>query len=641
MSDKIQQLEAKLRKASDAYYSGQDTVMSDQEFDKLRDELEELDPQNSFLAQVGAPSDGALTKVRHTIPMGSLKKITKESEFKTWLKTLPAKCKLAVELKLDGLSIELLYKGGKFVQAITRGDGIEGEDVTHTIKNAKHFPRKISSKADISVRCEALLSIQDWQTHFSDKANPRNAASGLVRRSDAKGSEHISCIAFDVQFNGDLRKSGFALGFDFKTQEDRIRWLTKEKFITTPCEVCEPQNVLAAIKKIEDKRDVLPFEIDGAVVKLNSIAGQQKMGEHNGRPYWARAWKFAAMGAFSVLRDVDWSVGTQGTINPVGSIDPVQVAGATIRNVTLHNMDEIQRLGLQIGDKVEVIRAGDVIPKIVRVVAPGKKRTSISVSHCPICKSKAVRDGVNMVCSDKTNCGGVHLSRIKKWISKRRILHLGDSNLESMVNAGVVKGIPDLYSLTIDKMKAGGVGEGMAKRILPEIDKSRNCSLADLIGSLSMDLLGRSQARILIENGVDTLGKWEKLDQATIETFPGFKTTKARRIAATLRNNWSLVESVAKCVTLKGSAKPKAATDALAGLSFCFTGTMANKRSELETMVTDNGGSVRSVSKSLDYLVIADPDSQSSKAKTARKHGVTLISEDAFLRFLKKMKAIG
>jgi len=630
---RIEYLEGLLREASTAYYnSAADSIMSDYMFDQYRDELEELDPQNPFLAEVGAPpTDAALTKVKHSIPMGSLKKINAVKELDTWrsslAKAMPAPPggirfqRVAIQCKLDGVSIELVYKNGKFVQAITRGDGEIGEDVTHTIKKAKNLPQKISvTDKPVYVRCEAILFVKDWAKHFSEKANPRNAASGLVRRSDSEGSEHINCIAFDVLFDDN----------QFKTEEDKIEWLKTEKFVPAMTVVCHTFEIEQHLENIQNQRDDLPYEIDGAVIKVNNLATQEQMGSHHGRPYWARAWKYPPVGGHTTIEGVEWSVGTRGTINPVAQVAPVSVGGTTIRNVTLHNMDEIERLGVKIGDTVEVIRANDVIPKVVRVVSKGKKRQAIEIDQCPGCGAKAVRESVHMVCSQKEKCSAVNLSRIKKWVSKRRILYLGDSNIESLVKSGVVNNIPDLYSLTPEKMKKGGVTEGMAKKILEQIDNSRKCSLSDLIGSLSLDMLGRSQAKILIEQGIDTLDKWRSLTVAKLEELPGFQRVKATRIIEALTDHWDLIEAVSQCITLETSDKP--ATGKLGGLSFCFTGTMQNPRKELEKMVLDAGGEIKSVSKNLTYLVIADPSSQSSKAKKARDLGVKLISEAEFLK---------
>ncbi len=621
--DRIAELERLLREASDLYYNSESTL-SDQDFDRFKDELEELDPDNAFLQEVGAPTDSALSKVKHKIPMGSLKKINTRAEFDTWRNTVSktaSNLECLVECKLDGISIELIYRGGKFVQAITRGDGKIGEDVTHSITNAKGFPKTISVKTEVSVRCEALLLIEDWKKYLADKANPRNAVSGLVRRTDGENSEHICCVAFDVLTD----KS-------FVTEADRIKWLKSEKFFVTWSKAAKPDQVEKLVKGLEDRRADLKFEIDGAVVKLNVIDDQEALGEHNGRPYWARAWKFAAMGAHTILEDVEWAVGTQGTINPVAKVKPVGVGGTTISNVTLHNMDEIDRLGVQIGDEVEVIRAGDVIPKIVRVVTKGKKRTKITVDACPACGSDVERDGPKLLCTDSSNCVGTQFKKIQKWVKKRDIMYLGDSNLVVLWDNNVVRSVVDLYELTVDSMTKAGLGKRMSEKILEQIDKSRSCSVADLIGSLSLDLLGRSEAGNLVDNGIDTLEKFKKLTAKTIRHFPRFGQTKADRISTAIQDNWSLIEAVAAKLTIAAS-KPKV-KGKLSGKSVCFTGTMQHKRGDLEQKVEDAGGEVRSVSKGLTYLVIADSKSTSSKAVKARKFGVSLISEADFLKLV-------
>ncbi|MHA2279561.1 MAG: NAD-dependent DNA ligase LigA [Promethearchaeota archaeon] len=647
---RILELEDILRRASSAYYGDGDSVLDDQQFDKLRDELEDLDPQNPFLAQVGAPTDSALTKVQHTIPMGSLKKITTRPEFDTWRSTVSktaSNLEMVVQLKLDGLSVELVYEKGRFKQAITRGDGQEGEDVTHTIRKSKDLPRVISLKdRRVSVRCEAMLRIDAWKTHFAEKANPRNAASGLVRRTDAKGAEHLSLCAFDVLFDK----------APFKTEVHRIAWLKAEGFRATPNKIAQPDDVEAVVDAIQDKRDRMPIEIDGAVVKLNDIAEQEKLGEHNGRPYWARAWKFPAMGGHTTLIDVEWSVGTQGTINPIAKVEPVSVGGTTIQNVTLHNIDEIERLGIQIGDEIEVIRAGDVIPKIVRVVSKGKKRKKITIDTCPACgsalvrkrdpslpavrldpqASKLIKRAPRLYCTNADNCVGTKFKKIQKWVKKRGIMYLGDSNLQILWDTRVVRSVSDLYLMTEARMTTAGVGKGMAKKILQQIDNSRTCSLADLIGSLSLDMLGRSEASNLIAQGVDTLGEWKFLTAAQIEGMPGYQRTKAKRISDAVQANWSLIEAVAQELTIT-SAKPKPASNKLAGKSFvvCLTGSMSRPRKQIAVDIEAAGHCVSDrVSKEITYLCQADPNIESSKSKKAKKLGIPIISEKQLVDML-------
>lgn len=624
---KLSQLEKQLREASKAYYTGVSFPLSDVEFDKLRDELEELDPKNPFLAEVGAPSDTALQKVTHSIPMGSLKKINTLAEFTTWRNTVSKIAKsleCAIQLKLDGLSIDMVYENGKFVQAITRGNGEIGDDVTHTIKNAQGFPKTISEKSQVSVRCEAMLKINDWKKHFSDKANPRNAAAGLVRRTDAKGSEHLSTFAFDVLFDN----SGF------KTEADRIEWLKDQGFQTTPNKVAHADDVERVINGINDRRDRMPIEIDGAVVKLNLIADQESLGEHDGRPYWARAWKFAAMGAHTTLEDVEWAVGTQGTINPVAKVKPVSVGGTTISNVTLHNMDEIERLGVQIGDEVEVIRAGDVIPKIVRVVSKGKNRKKITIDACPACGSDIERDGPKLLCKNKS-CEGAQFKRIQKWIKKRDIMFLGTSNLETLWNTNAVRTIVDLYALTVDSMVKAGLGKTMATKIFAEIEKSRDCSLADMIGSLSLDMLGRSEAANLVAQGVDTLDKWRKLTARDIEAMPGFQKTKATRISSAIQGDLKQIELVAAEMNITSKLKVKGGKFMGKSFVICLTGSMSRSRKELAADIEAAGHIVSDrVSKELTHLCQADPTSKSSKSKRAEKLGIPIISESQLVTML-------
>ena len=614
MVKNVAELERILRNASDAYYSGSDTILSDQEFDQLRDELEELDPDNPFLADVGAPVN-SLNKVKHSIPMGSLNKANKQKEIDTWLNKLPQGTKVVVQEKLDGVSIELIYRGGKFVQAISRGDGIEGEDITHTIKNAQHFPRKISEQENVSVRCECLLHLDMWKKHFGETKNPRNTASGLVRRSDTTGSDYLSCTAFDVSIDGAF----------FSFEEHHVKWLKQEGFVTVPTEIVDTANVAAAIKRIEDRRDNLPYEIDGAVLKVNDVADQEILGEHEGRPKWAIAWKFAPMGGFTVLEDVIWTIGTRGTITPVAKVAPVFVGGVSITGPTLHNFSKFSELGAFIGDTVEVIRAGDVIPQVVRVVAKGKKRIPAMITECPACKGEIKIDGKFLKCANPERCGGVNIKRIRKWIEKRNIMYLGKSNVEALVESGFLNTIADLYRIPESNL-AAVIGKGNAKRVMKEIDKSRTCPLHELMGSLSLDMLGRSESENLIELGIDTLDKWKDLTYEQILAFPGYQETKAKRISVSVRENWELVEEVARLLTVeKGKTT---------GNSFCFTGTMATPRKKLEQMVVDAGGQVRSVSKELTYLVIADPNSTSAKAKKARRLGISLISEKDFLQMV-------
>ncbi|KKM63407.1 hypothetical protein LCGC14_1511790 [marine sediment metagenome] len=628
----IQDLEKQLRKASDAYYNDENVMLSDKDFDNLRDELQKLDPDNAFLKEVGAFSTTALSKVKHVIPMGSLDKINTEKEFNTWLTTLSKTVTnefdrdILIEDKLDGVSLEIVFYKGKFVQAITRGDGQIGDDVTHTIKNAKGFPRKIDTDNEyVYVRCEAVLLLDVWKKHFSDTtANPRNAVAGLVRRTSAVDSEHITCIAFDVEWSDD----------EVLAEYKKIEWLREQDFNVVETEVVfgrELSNLPQMFDQMLKRRDTLNWEVDGTVLKINNLSQQRKLGERDGRPKWAKAWKFPASGGHTTLIGVEWSVGTQGTITPVAKVKPVSVGGTTIQNITLHNADEIERLGIYIGDTIEVIRSGDVIPAIVRVVTPGKKRVKIEITECPSCGTSVERDGPRVICPNN-NCKGSASKRIKKWISKRNIMFLGDSALNTLECTGVVNSIASLYIMTQEKMVAAGLGGRMSEKILEEIKKSQNVELSDFLGSLSIDMLGRREAANLVTAGFDSLDKWENMTVDDLLKLDGFKETKATRICEGVQYKWNEIQKLSMCLNITNpKKKEKKMSSSLESVTFCFTGKMEHPRKELEGLVESNGGRVTSVNKNLTYLVIADVNSTSSKAVKARKLGTTLISEDDFL----------
>ena len=645
---RTQTLVSQLEAASAAYYADGDSLISDAQFDAMVDELERLDPDHPFLSKVGASaSSQSLTKIRHSIPMGSLKKITYDNgpkEYSTWRNTCSSVAgsnpKVAVQVKLDGSSISLTYIDGRFKQAVTRGDGEEGEDVTNTVRKAKGVPSRINQRGTITVRGETILRVSIWEKKLSETTkNPRNCAAGIVRRSDCENSELLNFVAFDAKNNPcDILSDNYT----WKTVEEQINWLSSLGFDPVDTIVVDADSVEDAVEKILANRPDYPYEIDGAVVKINDLSHQEKLGSHHGRPYWARAWKFPASGGHSTLLGVEWNVGTRGSVDPKALIKPVDVGGVTISNVTLHNMDEIDRLGIQIGDDIEVVRAGDVIPKIIRVVKRGANRTPIVCHSCPSCGYPTKIDGPILRCTNMENCGGVNAKRIKKWIDKRNIQFLGSSSLDKLIEFGHVNSIKDLYFLTVNKMIDAGIGDVMGRKILGEIEKSLDCDLSDLLGSLSIDLLGRSQAQNIIDQGISTLSQWKSLTEYDLDKLNGFGGgSKSNRIISGLKKNANQITELASFmnvvegVTKQQSPNSNSGSGKLSGMSFCFTGKMNHPRGKMEDMASQHGGEVHSkASKALTHLVIADVDSTSSKANSARKWGVKMISEDDFMRMI-------
>ena len=634
MKQRIESIVSKLQEASAAYYGDGNSLLSDAEYDALRDRLAELDPNNSFLAEVGAAVSGSpLTKVTHIIPMGSLNKCGGEKrsdEYKSWVRNSlkNPKTPVVIQWKLDGVSIELIYDNGNFVQAITRGDGIIGEDVTHTIKSCA--PAKINAQGKVSIRAEAVIPITTWKKHFENQvidgrkmSNPRNTVAGIVRRkTDLEQSSLVHLKAYDIlRIDGD----------DFDSEVQKTSKLTGLGFDTVLTIEAKADEVEKIAEKFESDRDtVVDCMVDGIVIKANEISLQKKLGEHDGRPKWAIAWKFAPQGGHSTLKDVEWNVGTSGRITPVALIDPINVAGVTISRVTLHNADEIERLGIQIGDTIEVIRAGDVIPRIVRVVSQGKNRIPILLQNCPSCGGTVSRDGPMWVCNNK-GCEGVSLRRVETWVKKREIMNLGTKYISTLFGAGITT-IPELYNLGTAGLLNAGITAGMATKINTEIEKSRKVSLSDFIGSLSIDMLGRSEARNIIALGFNSLQSFLSLTPDDLMKFEGYKDTKANRIVDGIQASRKLIEELTGLLEIIED-KPKAViAGKLNGNSFCFTGAASRPRKELHALVEANGGVVKdSISKDLNYLVVADPTSTSAKTAKAQKLGVKLISEDDFV----------
>jgi DNA ligase (NAD+) len=635
-------LARKLLLASEAYYNSGTSTMSDDEFDKLRAQLEEIDPNHPFLKQIGAPlpKESHLTMVKHKIPMGSLNNSNNAEEYEVWHN------KHGLEVvamhKMDGSSIEIIYDAGDFKQAITRGDGFEGEDVTKNVIKFKNVPMKLSKPFTGSVRGEAVLDLKSFAKHFPGQANARNTANGTVRRKSGENTEHLSFIAFDA-----------ANGVAHKTHSDKLAYLAKLGFEVVPYEVCKTaKDVIVYHKKRGDNRDKLLFEIDGVVVRINDEAAFQKLGERSQKPKGATAFKFKSMGGTTKLVSVDLSVGTNGAIIPTANLEPLQIGGVTIRRALLNNFEEIEKLKVQIGDEVKVIRAGDVIPKIIGVARPGDSRVPIKQpTQCPHCGSKIIKDGAHIFCRND-GCKAQEKRRLKKWIDKRNIKFLGDSLIDYLYDNGIVTLPHHLYSLTAQQLEPMPSGNGKVGRnsirIMEQIELSKSADLNEFMGSLAIAFLGRSESKYMIEAGVDTLEKFRSLTIAEAVNLPRFSDTKAEAVVEGIAEVSDEIDALlAAGVHINTPPKPRkekeVADNPVKGKSFVFTGKIERTdgegkrytRSRLQDLAIDLGGKCpSSVGAGVDYLVQADPTSQSSKSKKAEKLGVKMLSEADFFKMV-------
>jgi DNA ligase (NAD+) len=623
MSDRIKELETKIIQARNDYYNGSAKV-SDKVYDAWVDELRVLDASNKAVTAVGAPVvPSEWQKAKHQIPMGSLDKVNTPPELTKWADDMAGNDALFITEKLDGLSIEVIYENGCLVQAITRGDGDIGEDVTVNVVKMGGVQSKLSSNFTGSLRGEIIMKKSVHKKHFADKANPRNAASGTCKRLDGVGVEHLDILFYQVL--GDV---------DFVTEAEQLKWLQLHKVgapnfwnFKTSAEVNSHWRDYQ-----DNERDLLDYDIDGLVIRINDMAKQIALGDKDMRPKGAIAFKFDNEARESIIRDIVWQVGNSGRLTPVATVDPVVLVGATVTRASIYNVAYIEELGLDIGASVLVSRANDVIPRIEELIK-GTGKTAKPPEHCPECQGDVEMQGENLICLNTETCPAQVVGRIKNWIKELNVLEWGDALVERLVESGKVNTVADLYKLTVaDLAGIDRMGQKSAQKCFGLLWASAEVPLEVFLGGLSIPMIGQSTIKTIMKAGCDTLEKFGQLGAAQFEQVSGVGPTKAKFLADGLVTYQQVIlDLLNNGVTIKLRL-----TGTLSNTSICFTGSMKNKRPVLEKMAADAGADIKgSVGKGLTYLVIADPNSTSSKATAARKLGTKLISEEEFLELVK------
>jgi DNA ligase (NAD+) len=629
----IESLREKIRRHEYLYYVIDNPEISDGEFDKLMRQLKDLEAAHPDLIRAdsptqrvgGKPREG-FVKVAHSSPMLSLDNTYSEEELRTWEHRVHELTGQTVvdyvcELKLDGMSLALIYEDGKLVRGITRGDGSVGEDVTLNVRTVRSVPlsipkeklKKAGMPVDFEVRGELLMPTASFKKINEERernglptfANPRNFTAGTVRQLDS----NITAERRLDYFPYILLKNGRTY---FDHHSKTLGALEAAGFKVNPNHklVRSMDEVWAFIERWEEKRDSLPYEIDGIVVKVDRISLQDELGFTGKAPRWAIAYKYASRAGITKLESVRWQVGRTGKLTPVAELVPVAIGGTTVRNATLHNVDEIERLGIKIGDWVQVERGGDVIPKVAKVIDDkdhprGKKEIEIP-EKCPVCGTKVVRtEGeVDYRCVN-ANCPATQLTE-----------------------RGLVKNVADIYKLTkADLLSLERMGDKSAQNILDEIENSKKLPLERVIYGLGIRMVGERTAQFLAEH----FGSMEALETAGVEELQDVNEVGPRIAESiveffSIAANRKLVERLREAgLTLKGQKKQRGTK--LAGKTFVLTGTLAHfTRDEAKKMIEDAGGKVTgSVSKKTDYVVAgADAGSKLDKAKEL---GVTVVDE--------------
>ncbi len=652
-ASRITEIERLLTAADAAYHNGSDALMEDAAYDALRKELFILAPNHSLLTRVGAPAarDSILEKRHHTIPMGSLAKAMDREEWDAWVAKMAAAghTRFTASLKMDGGSVSLEYRDGALVQAVTRGDGQIGEDITANALRFRDVPKTgvtLGAQPFTGfVRAEIMLTHDDWLRADPDQtSNPRNLGNGISRRKDGEQAELLTAYAFAGY---DAHGCGVAA-----TEKGVIDALRVMGFQTAGAETGDAAAMWRSFERTGTARAKLPYWIDGVVVKVDDIAAQRALGESSGCPRGQVAIKFPAAGAETELLDVELTVGHTGAIIPTGKLKPVQIGGTTVSSVLLCNWAIIEALGVAIGDTVEVVKAGDIVPRVIRVVKGGKNRRQIArPTACPSCGGTVshviTTDGeqsVALYCRNDTDCPAQATGKIARFIASVGILGIGDEVLAAIVEQLGVRTAADLYTLGTGsnedlanvQLSNGRLGESRADRIVAEIDKVSKLTLAQFLGSIGIEGLGKRRVQLIqaaVPGQLDTLDDWTSGKLEKLAEQAGVPNTGAR-ISDDVDTALPLIEQfLANGVTIIAAAAPKPAN--AAAKSFCITGTLSRPREELIAAIEAAGHTFKSsVSKGLHYLVIADPASTSSKAVKARKLGTQCISEDQLTAIL-------
>ena len=666
---RIEELRQTIQYHEHRYYVLDDPEISDAEYDRLMKELKALEAEHPELItpdsptqRVGGKPREGFVKVAHSSPMLSLDNAYNEGELRDWERRVHElsgrkQIEYVCELKLDGLSMALRYEESRFVRAITRGDGSTGEDVTPNVRTIRSVPLTANAQAaklaaEFEVRGEVVMPIKSFERMNEEReragqsrfANPRNAAAGAVRvlEPNITAQRRLDFYSYMLLVKG-------AIFFD--EHANTLRALTAAGFKVNPNWklVSSIDEVLAYIAQWEAKRESLPYEIDGVVIKVNSTQLQRQLGFTGKAPRWAIAYKYAARAGITTLNNVRFQVGRTGKLTPVAELEPVPIGGTTVRNATLHNMDEIERLGVHIGDSVKVERGGDVIPKVVEVVKHGKQERAIEFPpRCPECGGHVVRaEGeANHRCVN-ANCPAKLRESVLHFASRgvMNIEGLGDALVNQLADRGMVKNVADLYSLTKeDLLRLERMGDKSAQNVLDEIEASKKLPLERVIYGLGIRFVGERTAEFLSQHfgSLDALieAAEDKDESAALAALQEVEEV-GPRIAASMREffleprNRELVERLRKAgVQFTGVKKQKGTQ--LAGKTFVLTGTLPNySRDQMKKLIEDAGGKVSgSVSKKTDYVVAgAEPGSKLDKA---RELGVAVVDEDAILKLLGK-----
>lgn len=635
------------------YYVESNPVISDYEYDMLLKKLEALEKEFPELITLDSPTQRVgeqpiegFTQVEHKVAMLSLDNAYSYDELREFderVKKVVENNEYVCEPKIDGLGIALLYENGLLIRGATRGDGVKGDDVTANLKTIHSIPLRLQGNIlkNAEVRGEVYFPISAFKKFNKEQekkgeqifANPRNAAAGSLRQLDPRivAARPLDTFLYYISFSEK----------DFQTQENALQTLREAGFRVNPLikKVKTIEEAIQYCADLEKKRESLDYEIDGAVLKVNSIAQQKELGSTIKHPRWAIAYKFTAKQATTKLNDIVIQVGRTGALTPVAVLEPVQVGGVTVSRATLHNFDELKRKDIRIDDTVLIERSGDVIPQVVESIKEkrtGHEKVKTIPKKCPVCRTEVVRtlDEVAVRCPNK-KCPARLKWRIEYFASRDAmdIDHLGGQTVDKLIEANLISNVADLYSLTKkDIMSIEGFKDKSAENLLRSIEDSKQQGLARLIYGLGIRHVGKFAAQLLTSHypSIDQLARASEEELTQIHGL-GEKTAEAIITFFATDENIQLLDKLKK-IGIRTKEEKKEGP--LQGKKFVFTGGLQTlTRPDASDLVIKQGGMVASaVGKDIDYVVVGlDPGSKYDKAK---KLGLTILDEKEFKKLV-------
>ena len=661
ISREMRQLAEEIEKHNRLYHHLDTPKISDGQYDRKFSRLLKLEQQYPQYADIHSPTQRVgsevksnLVKVKHRQPMLSLANVFNSDDFAQFEKriqeTIGRKVEYTIESKLDGVAISLMYRQGHLIQAATRGDGTAGEDVTHNIRTIKSIPLQLATDNPpdyVEVRGEIFIPVsrfQEMNTQLSDNqqktfANPRNTAAGSIRQLDPAiaASRPLDFFSYAL-----IELEGLDMPLTHSASMDLIHsWQIPVNPDRALCD--DAEQIVQEYRTLLSNRHNHDYETDGAVIKINNLANREVMGTLSRSPRWAVAWKYPAEEGQTRLTAVHFQVGRTGVLTPVARLEPVRVGGVTLRNATLHNIDEIERLGIAIGDQVTIIRAGDVIPKII-AVQPGHTRHTIQLpTHCPVCQSPVdliEGDSTRLQCSGALRCQAQLQQQIGYFTSRdaMNIDGLGPKQIETFLEHNLIGGLSDIYYLEQHRQTIAdleGFGDLSTDKLLQSIEASKDTSLVRFMTGLGIQGVGRQTAERLAEHfmtveeitatSVDDLQAIHDIGATTAQSIVNFFAKDINR---------TVINQLLACGMIVQPLERKELTSRYQGKQVVITGTLTMSRSRLKEQLTAEGIKVgSSLSKKTDWLICGDnPGSKVNKAKSL---GVPIIDEQQCMELLR------